>query len=58
MFLMDADKGCRSFWESTFSKLVTLASAPALNRAASQMFPVAVSKVFSLGRFQPLNISF
>ena len=58
MFLMDADKGGRSFPEFIFSTFVTLTSAAALNRAASQMFPVVVSKVFSLGSFQPPNISF
>ena len=51
MFLMDADKGGRSFPEFIFSTFVTLTSAAALNRAASQMFPVVVSKVFSLGSF-------
>lgn len=40
------------------SKLVGLRPAAALKRAASQMFPVVVSKVFSLGYFQPANVPF
>lgn len=55
---MDADKGFRSFPEFTFNKLVGLRSAAALNQAALQMFPVVVSKVFSLGSFQSPNVSF